>query len=247
MFPSKNIFNQMMRRSLLVIIGFAALLLGASQAMAADAPNLGTAGDFGVLADSYTNTLAGTVIDGDLGYTTGPAVTPTVSGTTHVADAPYEQAGDDQTAALADLTGQVSLSLGLGAVNLNEVNIGNGPGVFTPGCYSSGGAMNITVGTTVTLSGSGVYIFRPGGALTTEANTSFILVGDVCEADVYWAPEGATTIGADTQFVGNILDPAGITLGANTTLLGRALAFGGTVTTDKNLITVPVCPAIVAN
>jgi len=162
-----------------------------------------------------------------------------VNGTTYVADGTYNQAGIDQNAALADLLIQSCTNLGPGAVNLDAVNIGGGKGVFTPGCYSNGGAMNITVGQKVTLNGVGVYIFRPGGALTTAANTGFILQGDVCESDVYWAPNGATTIGANTDFVGNILDPAGITIGENATLAGRALAFGGTVSTDKNTITAP--------
>ena len=59
----------------------------------------------------------------------------------------------------------------------------------------------------------------PGGALTTGANTSFVLAGGVCETDVFWAPVGATTIGADTAFVGNILDPAGITIGNASTFM----------------------------
>ena len=115
------------------------------------------------------------------------------------------------------------------------------PEVFTPGCYSSGGAMNITVGQTVTLNGAGVYIFRPGGALTTKANTQVVLAGGACESDVYWAPVGATTLGANSAFVGNILDAAGITIGNLSTLIGRALAFGGTVTTSRDTITVPTC------
>src|SRR4030042_4871143 len=202
MFHIKNILKRMMGLSLLASLGLVALLSLAQNdaALAADAPDLGTSATFGVLSSTYTNTAAGTTINGDLGYTTGPAVVPTVNGTTYVADATYNQAGIDQNAALTNLLGQPCTNLGIGALNLNSVAIGGGPGVFTPGCYYNGGAMNITTGTTVTLNGPGVYIFRPGGALTTEANAGFILVGDVCEADVYWAPNGATTIGANTPF-----------------------------------------------
>ena len=214
MFHAKKIFKRkMMCLSLLASLGLVALLCVASPALAANAPDLGTAATFGVLSSTYTNTAAGTTINGDLGYTTGPAVVPTVSGTTHVADATYTQAGVDQGTALAILIGQACTNLGSGALNLDAVDIGSGPGVFTPGCYFNGGAMNITVGQTVTLNGTGVYIFRPGGALTTEANASFVLAGGACESDVYWAPVGATTIGANTNFVGNILDAAGITIG----------------------------------
>ena len=247
MFHKKNILNLLTGLILLASVGFAALLCGVSPALAADAPDLGVAETFGVLSSTYTNTVAGTTINGDLGYTTGPASAPTVNGTTYQPPSPtYSQAGLDQATALAVLNNQICTDLGPGAVNLDTEDVGSGPGVFTPGCYFNGGAMNITVGQTVTLNGVGVYIFRPGGALTTQANTSFILQGGVCESDVYWAPSGATTIGANTEFVGNILDPAGITIGNSANLTGRALAFGGTVTTDTNTITVPTCSALAA-
>lgn len=243
----KNIFKRMKGLGLVAGLCIVALfsLAQTNAALAATAPDLGTTITFGVLSSTYTNTVAGTTINGDLGYSTGPAVTPTVNGTTHVADPTYTQAGIDQNAALANLLGQPCTNLGPGALNLDDVDIGGGPGVFIPGCYSNGGAMNITVNQSVTLNGAGVYIFRPGGALTTEANTSFVLAGGACATDVFWAPVGATTIGANTSFVGNILDAAGITMGNQSTLEGRALAFGGTVTTDVNTITVPVCPAFV--
>jgi hypothetical protein len=154
----------------------------------------------------------------------------------------------DQGLALANLNGQSCTSLGAGAVALNAVIVGfNPPGVIPPGGYSSGGAMNATVSTTVTLNGAGVYIFRPGGALNTGANSSVILAGGAFASDVFWAPVGATTLGANAAlsltpaFVGNILDAAGITIGHFANLTGRALAFGGTVTTDANTISVPTC------
>jgi hypothetical protein len=99
----------------------------------------------------------------------------------------------------------------------------------------------------VTLNGAGVYIFRPGGALNTGADSSVVLAGGACAADVFWAPVGATTLGANAAlsltptFAGNILDAAGITIGHFANLTGRALAFGGTVTTDADTITVPTC------
>ena len=112
--------------------------------------------------------------------------------------------------------------------------------------------MNVTLSTTVILNGAGVYIFRPGGALNTGANSRVVLAGGACASDVFWAPVGATTLGANAAlsptptFVGNILDAAGITIGHFANLTGRALAFGGTVTTDANTITVPSCAAFVA-
>ena len=111
--------------------------------------------------------------------------------------------------------------------------------------------MLITATTNVTLKGVGVYLFRPGGALTTGANSNVLLTNGACASDVFWVPVGATTIGANAAlsptptFSGNILDAAGITIGHFANLTGRALAFGGTVTTDAATITVPTCTSIV--
>jgi hypothetical protein len=232
--------------------GFAALLLASVPAIAQVAPSLGTTAPFGVVSSTFTNanTAPQTIINGNVCFTTGPVTPPlSISGTTTTPCPPAT--GVDQGAALAILNGQPCVSLGAGAVALNSIIIGaNPPGTIPPGCYSSGGAMNVTVSTTVTLSGAGVYIFRPGGALNTGANSSVTLTNGACASDVYWAPVGATTIGANAAlsptptFVGNILDAAGITIGHFANLTGRALAFGGTVTTDANTITVPVCGAL---
>jgi Ice-binding-like/IPTL-CTERM motif len=107
--------------------------------------------------------------------------------------------------------------------------------------------MNITANGVVTLSGAGIYIFRPGGALTTGANSLVTLANGACESDVFWGPVGATTLGANAAlsvtptFVGTILDAAGISIGHFANMTGRALAFGGTVLTDAATITVPTC------
>jgi hypothetical protein len=217
--------------------------------LAATAPGLGTASSFGVVSSTFTNsnTAPQTIIAGDVCFTTGPVTAPlSITGATMTPCAPA--IGAAQTLALANLNGQVCTFLGVGAIALDAVVIGaNPPGVIPPGCYSSGGAMNITASSTVTLNGPGVYIFRPGGALTTGANSSVVLAAGGCAADVFWAPVGAATLGANAApslaptFSGNILDAAGITIGHFANVTGRALAFGGTVTTDADAITVPTC------
>ena len=240
----------------LASLGFAALLWLAQSdpAMAATAPNLGSEATYGVVAGTFTNanTAPQTIINGTptlpaVCFTTAPVTPPlTTTGTTITPCPPAT--GVDQGLALADLNGQACMSLGAGAITLDSIIIGaNPPGVIPPGCYSSGGAMNVTATTTVTLSGFGVYVFRPGGALNTGANSRVILAGGACASDVFWAPVGAATLGANAAlsptptFVGNILDAAGINIGHFANLTGRALAFGGTVTTDAATITVPTC------
>ncbi len=237
-----------MKRNYLILfvnMGLVALLYGASPALAATAPALGATSTYGVVSETYTGNGAATIISGNVCYTTGPGTfAPTIIGGGALF-VPCTNGGDQATA-LANLNSQACTSLGA-AVALNTINLGSGPGVFPPGCYSSTGAMSVTTGTTVTLSGAGVYIFRPGGALDPAANSNVVVAGGACEADVFWAPIGATTLGANSSFVGTIFrgTAAGlsITIGNSSSLIGRALAFGSTVTTDTNTITVPTCPA----
>jgi hypothetical protein len=103
--------------------------------------------------------------------------------------------------------------------------------------------MSIATGTTVTLSGDGVYIFRPDGALDAAAGSSVVTADGACTDNVFWTPTGGTTIGANAAFVGTVFrgtaDGLSITLGDSASLEGRALAFGSTVTTDNNAIAVP--------
>ena len=251
--------NSRFRRSypgVLANLGFVTLLTLTQfeAASAATAPNLGTTSTYGVVSMTYTNsnTSPQTIINGDVCYTTGPTTPPlSITGATRTPCPP--QTGLDQAAATANANGQVCTFLGAGAITLDTVVIGgNPPGTIPPGCYSSGGAMLITATTNVTLNGAGVYIFRPGGALTTGANSNVLLVNGACASDVYWVPVGATTLGANAAlsptptFSGSILDAAGISIGHFANLTGRALAFGGTVTTDADTITVPACAPFVS-
>ena len=232
--------------------GFAAFLLVSAPALAATAPNLNTAAPFGIVAGStFTNTAAGTIVNGNICYTTAPAV-PATSLNPPVVPCTPQILLTDLPGALADLNAQAlaATCTPIGAaVDLSLIAIGGGtPGVFPPGCYSSTGAMS--VGSVITLSGNGVYIFKPNGALNTAAGSIVNLAAGACAGNVFWGPTG-TTLGANSIFAGNILDDTStITLGSLATLAGRALAFGvgGTVTTDANIITVPaVCSAAAAS
>jgi hypothetical protein len=236
---------------LLAILGFVVLLMGSAPLLAQTAPPLGLTATYGIVSSTYTNsnTAPQTIINGDVCYTTAPVTPPlTIIGATVVPCPP--QVGLDQGIALADLNGQPCTFLGAGAITLDSIVIGaNPPGTIPPGCYFSGGAMNVTATTTVTLQGAGIYIFRPGGALNTGANSQVVMAAGACSDNVYWAPIGAATIGANAAlsptptFVGTIIADAGISMGHFAHLAGRLLSFGGTVTTDANTVSPPSCVA----
>ena len=208
-------------------------------ALAATTPSLGAATTYGILSSTFTNTSAGTTVNGDVGFTTGPAVAPAGTHTNYGSSAPYAAAGTDQGNALSALASQAcTFTFAGGAINLSTDTTHGTAGVYAPGVYCSSGAMD--VGGPLNLSGSGTYIFRPVGALTTTAGAVVTLSG-ASACDVFWTPSAATTLAANTTFAGTVISNAGITVGANTTWTGRALSFGGTDTTDTDTITVPSC------
>jgi hypothetical protein len=240
----------MLRKSVHVLsVGFVLLCVPCTT-WAQTAPNLNSEAPYAVVSSTFTNsnTAPQTIITGNVCYTTPPVTPPLVTTGATVTPCPVAT-GIDQGNSTAFLNSQACTSLGVGAVALNAVSIGaNPPGTFNPGCYSSGGAMNIVASTIVTLSGAGVYIFRSGGAITTGADSVVFAANGACASDVNWTAIGATTLGANSSpalvnptFIGNIFDAAGITIGHFANLNGRALAFGGTVTTDADTITVPAC------
>lgn len=220
--------------SALLVIGVIAINVSA-----ATTPSLGAASGYTLLASTFTNTSAGTVINGSIGFTTGPAVTPGGTHPNYGSLAPYAAAGTDQSNALATLNSQAcTFTFGGGAINLSTDTTHGPIGIYSPGVYCSSGAMNI--GGPLTLTGSGTYIFRSGGALTSTAGAVVTLSGSAA-CDVFWTPAGATTLAANTTFFGTVIDNAGITVGANTNWTGSALSFGGTITTDTDTLTLSAC------
>lgn len=224
-----------------VAISLALYFAGPIVTLAATTPSLGAAASYGVLGGTYTNTSAATTVNGDVGFTTGPAQAPLGTHTNYGSGAPTPQARIDAGSALTTLATN-SCTENLGAI-VDLSTVGTHPtGVYTPGVYCSTGAMSIGTGG-ITLSGAGTYIFRADGALTSVDNSVVTLSGsDAC--DVFWTPTAATTLGATTTFKGTIIDNANaITVGAVTGWVGRALSLGaGTVTTGAtSTITVPTC------
>ena len=222
----------------LLSLSFVLSFFGPTTSFSATTPSLGETASYGVLGSTYTNTTT-TTINGSVGFTTGPATAPLGVHTNYGSGAPYATAGTDQGTALSALNVQpCTFTFAAGAIDLSTDTTHGATGVYVPGVYCSTGAMDI--GGPLTLNGSGTYIFRPVGALTTTAGSITTLSGAVA-CDVFWTPTQATTIAANTTFMGTVIAAAGITVGANTTWSGRALAFGGTVTTDTDTITVPTC------
>ena len=226
-------------------------------------PDLGLAGTFGVLSDTFSNSNATNTINGNVGYTTGPATPPTINGVIHTdisgipAGAIYTQAGADQAAALSDLNSQTcTFTFPSGDIvlstDMTHVTAGYGSviGEYYPGVYCTAGAasaMSIGIGG-IALNGSGTYLFRSDGALNTVTGSSVTLTGGLASAcDVFWTPNGATTLNHDSTFKGTVIPILAaahdITVYTGITWIGRALTFGHTVTIPQPdvTITAPTC------
>jgi len=227
-------------------------------ATTATTPTLGAAATYGVLSDTYTNPSGPTTINGDVGFTTGPAVMPlgghpSITYPNYGSGAPYSSAGADQATALAALNGGTNAACDFtfapGSIDL-ATDTTHGPlGIYVPGVYCTAGAASVlSVGTAgITLNGAGTYIFRNDGALNTVTGSSVALTNGASACDVFWTPNGATTLNHDSTFTGTVIPVLAasddITVYDGVQWLGRALTFGHTVTTPgaDAVITVPTC------
>jgi hypothetical protein len=112
---------------------------------------------------------------------------------------------------------------------------------LAPGVHCVTGAMS--VGSNLTISTPGVYIFKSTGNLTS-ANTINLTLGGTANAtntSIFWVPTGSASIGTNNAFLGTIMPDASAasTLGANTTLLGGRVFSNSAVNLDTNTIAIP--------
>jgi len=226
-----------MRRSL-ISIGLAALfvLIWPATALAATDPGLGSAGNFAVLAGTTVTNTGPSWITGQLGVAPGSAVTgfpPGMSGVQHKGDAVATTAQTDLTAAYINAAAQPCPA----ANNKTGVNLGGL--TLVPGVYCQTLAPTLTG--TLTLNGSGVYIFQidPATTLVTASGASVSLIGGAQPCQVFWVVGSSATLATSTSFVGTIMALQSIAMQTGALLNGRALARNGAVTLDTNRIIQP--------
>jgi hypothetical protein len=208
----------------------------------ASADILGTAQNFAVLGGSTVTNTGGSVITGDLGVWPGLAITGfppgLVNGTTHSGGGVAQQAQQDVTTAYNSLAGMARTQ------TLTGVDLGGM--TLTPGVYFFASSAFLTG--TLTLDAQGIpdalFIFQIGSTLISASNASVVTINSADACDVYWQVGSSATLGIDTQFQGNILALASITLNTGATLVeGRALARNGAVTMDTNSILAGCIPS----
>jgi Ice-binding-like len=198
-------------------------------------PLLGSAGSFAVLGGSTVTNTGPSILNGNLGVSPGSAVTGfppgIVHGVIHKADAVGMQAQDDVTTAYNTAAGE-SCSHALTGQDLGgKVLVA---GVY---CYSSSAQLTGQL----TLSGQGVYIFQIGSTLTTASNSIIMLINGASVCNIFWQVGSSATLGTRTDFKGNILALASITLVTNAASDGGLYARNGAVTLDSNTVSRADC------
>lgn len=206
----------------------------------AQAPSLGTADNFAVLAGSTVTNTGPTTVRGDLGVSPGTAVTgfppgTVTEGTIHTNDAVAQQAQADLTTAYNELAG-MACDTTLTGQDLGGLTLG--PGVY---CFTSSAQLTGTLTLDAEGDPNAEFIFQIGSTLTTASNSAVEVINGGNDCNVYWQVGSSATIGTATGFAGNILALTSITVNTGANTAGRLLARNGAVTLDSN--SVAVCAA----
>ena len=205
---------------LVLVIASAVLALGVYTFVhAATAPNLGTAESFAVLGASTVTNTGSSVINGDLGLSPGTSVTGfppglvVPPGIIHAADAVSLQAQTNVTTAYNTLGGQ-PCDIDLTGVDLGGLTL-------TPGVYCFSSSAQLTGKLTLNALGNpySVFIFQIGSTLTTASGSSVVVINADKLCNVFWKVGSSATLGTTTDFKGNILAQASITITTNATLV----------------------------
>jgi hypothetical protein len=220
-----------MKKLLLVIC----LLGTGSLGWAQSAPPLGSAQGLAVLGASTVTNAGPTVITGELGVSPGTAITgfppgTVTGGTTHAGDATATAAQAAAHTAYANLVAQPC------GTNLTGKTLGTSPGAVTlsPGVYCFNSSAQLTG--TLTLDGSGVYVFKTGTTLTTASKSSVVLATGATAGNVFWQVGSSATLGTNTAFVGSIFANISDTITTGASVTGRVFALTGAVTLSENRI-----------
>lgn len=130
-----------------------------------------------------------------------------------------------------------------------------GKSLFYPGVYkTTSGGMLITNDLTLDAQGNpnAVFVFQSDstlktafGAVTPGVHTRILLVNGAKASNVWWQVATSATLGNFTEFQGNILASATITMNTGASSCGRLLAgafTAGQFTFDSNVVSVPGNP-----
>ena len=232
--PHKLSWSVTRRTSVVVFLMLLALPAGAE----AQTPNLASAETFGVLVASSITNAGATTVNGDVGVgpggtITGPAITVDEDSRIHEGDAAAAQALLDASEVF-DALGALPCTMDLSGQNLGGQSLP--PGVY---CFGANATLS---GAPLTLTGTGPWIFKVAGTLTTTASVDVSGSTQDCDgSSVFWRVGGGSGIGAGTTFVGNLLSQTGTIAGAAANIDGRLIGIGASSAITLNGNTISAC------
>ena len=234
-----------------------ALMIPAALMSQSPAPvDLGTAGDFVILAETAISTTGTTAITGDIGISPAAATfitgfdlildaSGTFSTSTLVTGRVYAATYTDptpakMTTAIGDMETAYSDAAGRVSPDFTELHEGDVTGqTLVPGLYKWGTGVLVSAdGVTISGNATDVWIFQIAQDLTVANDAIVMLSGGALASNIFWQVAGQVTVGTAAQMKGIILCQTQIAMNSGAALSGRALAKTA-VTTDGNAITQP--------
>jgi cytoskeletal protein CcmA (bactofilin family) len=114
------------------------------------------------------------------------------------------------------------------------------------GVYTGVAAVAITG--TITFDGqmnsNSLFVIRIVGALSTAANVNMILINGALASNIFWVSVGATSLGANTTFIGTVFSYAATSIGKGCNIYGRILSLGA-ISVNNSKIIVPTTTSLV--
>jgi len=243
---ARNFVAYLTTRSQIALVG-SILGFGFIGANSAQAVTLGAAADFAVLGGTAAVVNTGlSVITGDLGY--GTAVTGFPPGTVNGAirtGADLTAARIAAQAAQAAYTALANLPLGQNLTYAELASLSPNQNLTGLDLARTLNAGVYFFGTTAALTGNlsldaqnisnARFVFQIGTALNTAAISSVSLFNGADARNVFFLVGTSATLGAGTQFTGNIIALADISIGANSQVNGNISATDITIGADSRV------------
>jgi hypothetical protein len=217
------------------------------------AVDLGTSGNYVVLAKTAINNSPTSAITGDMGLSpaaesyitglaltdeTGFAISAQVTGRVYAADM-ASPTSTNLTTAIENMNTAYNDAAGRPSPDFFELGSGNiGGKTLSPGVYKW--SNTVTVPTSVTIAGTAedVWIFQIGENLTVSSAVNVTLSGGALAKNIFWQVAGEVTVGTTSHFEGVIISKTGITMSTGASLKGRALAQTAVIL-DSNIVIQP--------
>ena len=246
-----RIFNKMWVVALLLFVW--SFTTGTTEAAGPQSVDLGTSGNFVILAKTGVSTTGSTAVVGDIGLSPAAATFITgfgltmdstnvfatsslVTGRVYAADY-ADPTPANLTTAISDMETAFTDAAGRTLPDFTELGAGDISGMtLVPGLYKWGTGVSITSGVTLSGGANDVWIFQIAGDLTVSNGAIVTLSGGAQAGNVFWQVAGETTLGTTSDFKGIILCQTLIALNTGAVVNGRALAQTA-VTLDASTIT----------